>query len=490
MRHFALWTGMMGEWLRRLGGTIGELVERRAVTGCETEPLFGLVARMREAGASVALITDAEGRVTGLLTADDLLQRVLFSLEPDQPVAAVRRRVPALREQDRIYQAIAELRRQRRSCLPVADAAGRPAGLIRLEAVLGFPLVALLDAAVIGENQTPFPDVKAAQATLAASLLAAGEPAIEVISLINALNDDLTRAVLSCALATMAADGWGEAPVPFAVLVMGSGGRGESLLHPDQDNGFILADYPDSEHNRIDGFFLELAQRFTRELAQAGFPLCTGDVMATNPLWRKTLTQWQAQVTGWMRSRGNQAVMFTDIFFDFRAVSGPPEFATTLRHLVTEAARDNLPFLAQMSWLQQEQASRVDLFGHLIANDGPCDDAIDLKLRATKPLVEIVRLLALKTGISQTGTQARIAALAEAGVLAREDAARLRDDVAVLLERLLRHQIERISAGGTPDNCIRPESLDGPERERLVQVCREIDRWCHRLVAGYIPALG
>ncbi len=102
----------MSEGLHCLGGTIGELVERRAVTGCETEPLLGLVARMREAGASVALITDAEGRVTGLLTADDLLQRVLVSLEPDQPVAALRRRVPALGEQDRIYQAIAEMRRQ------------------------------------------------------------------------------------------------------------------------------------------------------------------------------------------------------------------------------------------------------------------------------------------------------------------------------------------------------------------------------------------
>ena len=31
---------------------------------------------------------------------------------------------------------------------------------------------------------------------------------------------------------------------------MGSGGRGESYLFPDQDNGFILADYPDAEHTR------------------------------------------------------------------------------------------------------------------------------------------------------------------------------------------------------------------------------------------------
>jgi signal-transduction protein with cAMP-binding, CBS, and nucleotidyltransferase domain len=328
-----------------------------------------------------------------------------------------------------------------------------------------------------------------AQANLAAALLAAGEPAMDVITLINALNDDITAAVLRQAVVTMAEAGWGEAPVPFAALVMGSAGRGESVLNPDQDNGFILADHSDSEHESVDRFFIELARRFTRGLEQAGFPLCAGNVMATNPLWRKTLTQWQAQVTGWVRSRGNQEIMFTDIFFDFRAISGSPELAPALRRHVTAAARDNLPFLAQISWLQHDRTSSVDLFGRLIAKDGPDKDAIDLKLRATKPLVEIVRLLALKNGVEATGTPARLAALVEAGVLAAEDAASLSADVTFLLDLLLRHQIDRISARQLPDNCVKPESLDRLERERLVQVCREIDRWRQRLVADYFPGL-
>jgi hypothetical protein len=45
----------MTEWLRRLSRPIGELVQRRAVTGSEAEPLFGLVVRMREAGEAAAL---------------------------------------------------------------------------------------------------------------------------------------------------------------------------------------------------------------------------------------------------------------------------------------------------------------------------------------------------------------------------------------------------------------------------------------------------
>ena len=484
----------MSEWLRRLTRPIGDLVERRAVTGSETEPLFGLVARMREAGETTALITDAHGRAASVLTAEDLLERALFVVEPDQPVsAALRLRVPALHEHDRLYRALVEMRRQRRNCLPVVDAGGEPIGLVSLEAVLGSGFAGLLselDPAVMSESRPPSPDARAAQVGLAAALLAAGEPAMEVIALVNALNDHVTAAVLRQALASMAEAGWGEPPVSFAALVMGSAGRGESLLHPDQDNGFILADHADSEHESVDRFFAELAQRFTRGLEQAGFPLCEGDVMATNPLWRKTLAQWESQVTGWVRARGSQEIMFTDMFFDFRAISGPAELAAALRRHVTMAARDNLPFLAQISWLQKDHASSVDLFGQLIARDGAEKDAIDIKLRGSKPLVEIVRLRALKNGVEATGTPARLAALAESGVLAGEDAGRLSEDLTFLLELLLRHQIERISARRAPDNCIRPESLGRPERERLVQVFRDIDRWRQRLVADYFPALG
>jgi signal-transduction protein with cAMP-binding, CBS, and nucleotidyltransferase domain len=483
----------MSEWLRRLSRPIGELIERRGVTGSEAEPLLGLVARMREAGEPAALITDVDGRVTGVLTAEDLIERALFTLEPHQPVAAALcRRVPALHDQVRVYQALVEMRRQRRNCLPVADAAGRPVGLIRFEGLLDAALAGLLghlDSVVTSESAPPSRDAKMAQANLAAALLAADEPALDVIALVNAVNDDITAAALRQAVMTMSEAGWGEPPAPFAALVMGSAGRGESLLNPDQDNGFILADYAHFEHESVDRFFIELAQRFTRGLEQAGFPLCAGNVMASNPLWRKTLAQWQAQVTDWVRSRGNQEIMFTDIFFDFRAIFGSPELAPALRRHVTAAARDNLPFLAQISWLQHDRTSSVDLFGRLIAKDGPDNDAIDVKLRATKPLVEIVRLLALKNGIEATGTPARLAALAEAGFLAGEDAASLNADVTFVLELLLRHQIDRISAGRPPDNWIKPESLDPLERERLVQVCREIDRWRQRVVADYFPGL-
>ena len=61
---------------------------------------------------------------------------------------------------------------------------------------------------------------------------------------------------------------------------------------------------------------------------------------------------------------GNEEIMFTDIFFDFRATFGSPELGAALRRHVTAAAQDNLPFLAQISWLQHEHVSSVDCSGN------------------------------------------------------------------------------------------------------------------------------
>jgi signal-transduction protein with cAMP-binding, CBS, and nucleotidyltransferase domain len=480
----------MSEWLERLTDTVRSLVDRRIVIGSRDEPLLSLVGRMRAANDAAAVITDATGRVFGVLTAEDLLERALFVLEADQPVsAALSRRAPVLREHDRVYSALAAMERER---LVIVDENGRPIGLIRREQLLAYPLatfLARLAPATIGEGGRSTTDVKAAQTPLAASLLADGQPVMEVVALINALNDDLMRAILHQTLRSMTADGWGEPPVRFALLVMGSAGRGEGLLNPDQDNGFILSDYPDQEHNRIDPYFIELAERLTLGLDAAGLPFCKGYVMATNPLWRKTLSQWQAQVTGWARSRSNEALMFTDIFFDFRTIFGPPELATALRHHVTEMARGNLPFLAQMCWQQKERMSNVDLFGRLIAEDGPEADAIELKFRAIMPLVQIVRLLALKSGVEATGTAARLAGLTEAGVLQAEDSRRLCEDLAFLIRLLLCHHLERVAAGYAADNLLQPATLGPIEREKLIRALRRLDRLRFHLFGEYLNSI-
>ena len=46
---------------------------------------------------------------------------------------------------------------------------------------------------------------------------------------------------------------------------------------------------------------LPLAVRFTQLLDAIGFPLCLGNVMATNPVWRKRISEWRKQIALWLR---------------------------------------------------------------------------------------------------------------------------------------------------------------------------------------------
>ena len=51
----------------------------------------------------------------------------------------------------------------------------------------------------------------------------------------------LTRRAAVLAEQQMQIEGHGPPPCPYAMLVLGSGGRGESLMAPDQDNAIVFA---------------------------------------------------------------------------------------------------------------------------------------------------------------------------------------------------------------------------------------------------------
>ena len=284
------------------------------------------VNSMAQAGSPVAIVTDSHGRPAGILTERDVVQRGAWRATPDQPVEDVMTApVVTVSTDDHLLNAITTMRRHRLSHVPVIDATGRLAGLLALHEVL-FSLSGwvrhLIDQLVQDESPDGLKQVKQCEADLAKDALHDGMPIAEVQALLTEINYELHRRALMHAINTMAADGWGGPPVPFALIVMGSAGRGESLLAPDQDNGFILADYDDAAHARIDAYFVPLAVRFTQLLDAIGFPLCVGNVMATNPVWRKRISEWRKQVAVWLRRRTETQLLLSDILVDFQHVWG------------------------------------------------------------------------------------------------------------------------------------------------------------------------
>lgn len=446
-----------------------------------------VVGRMASTGASAAVVVDPVGVIRGILTEQDVVRRIACRRIGDQPIDGLMTYpVMTIRADDQLYQAIGFMRRKRLRHMPVVDAGGRLVGVLFLHAALAVasgPMIEQIDRLTHEDSMAGLAQVKAAQVQLARTLLDDGVPAPEIQALVSDINNDIYRRVLRLVVASLEAEGWGEPPVPFAAIVMGSGGRRESFLFPDQDNGFVLADYPDEAHAAIDPWFIECAERMTRELDALGFPLCKGGVMATNPLWRKTLSQWKEQIHGWMRRKHEAMLLFCDIFFDFQPVWGEVDLARELRAFVTELAPRQTFFLREMFGIQADHRAAVGLFNRFITErqDPAHKGHINLKLMGTLPLAEGVRLLALRHGIAATGTLARLDALLERRLTTVDEADALRAAFALVTGLQLRQQIEDYEAGRPVGNFVDPRRLTDREREALRDGLKAINEFRARL---------
>jgi signal-transduction protein with cAMP-binding, CBS, and nucleotidyltransferase domain len=198
--------------------------------------------------------------------------------------------------------------------------------------------------------------------------------------------------------------------------------------------------------------------------------------MAVNPLWRKTLPQWVAQIAQWARRGSLVAVRLADIFFDFRPVWGEDELARELRRVVTGLVHDNRSFLRQMYQDNLEHNVALGLFGGFVTERDKPDyrGQVNLKYTGTLPLVSGIRLLALREGVEETSTLQRIRALAERGVLDGGERDDLFQAFRVITDVLLRRQIADFRAGRRVGYYVDPESLGKRDRATLLDALRAV----------------
>ena len=440
--------------------------------------------------ASSVVVIDAHGRLLGILTEQDVTRRIAFQIPPETPVEQIMtRRVLTIPAGEYLYHAIGRMRRYNLRHLPVLDENRVVIGILDLYDALSAAseqMMQQIDLITHEGTLDGLKQVKTAQVELAAELLDDGLPAPEIQALLTHINNDIYRRVTDMCIASLAAEGWGQPPVDFSVIVMGSGGRGENFIGPDQDNGFIIEDYPDEEHNRIDGYFMELASRLVTTLDTVGLPLCRGYCMAINPMWRKTLSQWFRQLDTWGSKRNRMALRLSDIFFDFQPVWGHnTDLARRLRGHVTKMLREDRAFLRAMYDETSDHNVGLGLFGGFVTEkENPYyRGQINLKHHALLPLIEGARLFSLREGVEQTGTLARIDALHERGILNANEREDLKGAFVQITNLLLGQQIADFRIGRKVTYFIHPDSLSKRVKEHLAAAMKAIDRLRDRVRA-------
>lgn len=275
-------------------------------------------------------------------------------------------------------------------------------------------------------------------------------------------------------LLSLAEEKLGAPPVPYCFLALGSMARDEQLLVTDQDNALLLDDaYRPKEH---EAYFVKLANYVCDGLAACGYVYCSGDIMATNPQWRKTFTQWQECFADWIDNPEPQALLNSSIFFDLDGVWGETKLADKLKTFVAQRAKINPRFLASLARNALSRTPPLGFFKNFVMEpDGRHGKSINLKRRGTAPLSDVIRVHALAVGSDAQNSFARLDDIIESGLLPDGKGRELSDALEYISMVRIRHQAQDIENDETPDNTINPEHLSTFERRNLREAFQILD---------------
>lgn len=267
-------------------------------------------------------------------------------------------------------------------------------------------------------------------------------------------------------LLELAEEKLGPPPIPYCFLALGSMARNEQLIVTDQDNAIILDNsYQASQHG---DYFEKLAAFICDGLATCGYSYCTGDIMATNPEFRKTQSQWEDCFTDWIDDPNPQALLNSSIFFDLTGVYGRVKWAEQLNAFILRRAKKNNRFLACLARNALNRKPPLGFFKNFVMEkDGRHNNAINLKRRGTAPLADLIRVHALAIGSQSQNSFDRLEDIIEAGILPKSKGADLLHAMELISLVRLRHQALDIESEIEPDNNIEPENMSDFERRNL-----------------------
>lgn len=333
-----------------------------------------LARMMTEKISSVFMPPAEDSKGFGILTERDIL-RAIDKLGPDalsQPAASFATRpLVALDHNDFLYRAARLMASSGVRHLGVTGEGGALVGAISARDLLkqrADETITLGDNLAGAGSAAELGQVWAGLAAVAATLVQEDIDARDIAEIISAELQALTRRACEIAECEFLESGKGEPPVPYAMLVLGSGGRGESLLAMDQDNAIIyLEGEPGSD---TDGWFEALGARVATILNEAGVAFCQGGVMASNAAWRMDTVHWRKTVNGWLNISSPDNILSADIFFDGHPVHGDLGLAQSLMQDAREAAGRSPAFLSTLARQAADIEPPIGWFGRFKTKDG------------------------------------------------------------------------------------------------------------------------
>lgn len=450
-------------------------IEQRDIVSCSYDtPVFMAAAKMAQAKVSCLFVRDGQENIVGFVTdmtirdnvaAKQIDARTPISNVMDSPVIAIS--VHAY-----IYEAVLMMFRTKTRYLLTEDN-GKYVGFLSRNKLLSeqaqSPLVfiqSVKSASSVTELKQKWQRVP----MFVIQLLDRGVNAEIVNQVITTIADTITLKVIESVI-----DGLGQPPAKFVFMTLGSEGRKEQSLKTDQDNAIVYEDKANEHRELVRQYFLTFADMVSERLNSIGFSFCTGGFMAKNPKWTHSLSHWKRNYTEWMEESVPETIINFSTFFDCRFIYGEVSIMDDLKLFLDEALKkpmEKVFFHMANNALQYEPP--LTFFRNIRTITRDKQEVFDIK-KAMTPIVDLVRIYALKNRIFEVNTGERLKALQRAGVFTETELQELTQSYYFLMSMRLKSQANQIIHDKSyPDNYIHLEKLTSIEEATLIEIFKII----------------
>jgi CBS domain-containing protein len=463
--------------------SLGEIVRQPPVACAATAPLREALQRMADAKVRTIIVVDRDDAPVGMFTLFDLLRRVVL---PERPLATpvsevMSTPIVTLPASVSAYEALHVMAERGIRQIVVVEN-GRLHGVINERDL--FALQRMSMRQVIEGLQASDTVEKLKRAgddirRLTQNLLSQGVGSEPLTRTIASLNDALSRRAIELVLREHKLDG-----IDWCWLALGSEGRGEQTFATDQDNALLFAAADADDAARRRERLLPFARDVNACLDALGFPLCTGNVMASNPDMCLSTEEWKARFLNWIRQPTPHALLNANIVFDFRPLFGNMTLCEELRAWLFGYTQANPTFLRLMVQNALEVGPPLGLIRAFTVDDETdAKGTIDLKTRGTRVFVDCARVFALAQGIPETGTAPRLRIAGERLHVASRHVDATVEAFHFLQALRLRHQDLPGTHGSA--NRIDPYALHEIDQRMLKEAFRQAKQLQERLRLSY-----
>jgi CBS domain-containing protein len=459
------------------------LVRRAPVVCGEQSTVSEALTVMHAEGIGCMVIVDARTRPVGIFTERDLVG-VALTVGVERPIAEVMTRDPlGLPGHTPAYEAALAMIDYRIRHVLVTEA-DKLVGVVSERDLFSLQRLGLGELTMeirLARHVDSLAGLAARVRRLTRLMVEEGVEAEHLTLFVSILNDRISQRIIE-----LMRNRYQWERIGWCWLAFGSEGRLEQTFATDQDNGLIFESHDDARPSDVRSKLLPFAREVNEALDACGYPLCKGNVMASNPELCLSVGEWQAKIKGWLHNSEPKALLDAAICFDLRAMHGDERLAVGLRDWLLGITRTSANFLRLMAENALDARPPLGRWRDFATEDAPnARNTINLKLHGVRPFVDTARIMALARGLPQTSTAERLRAASAAGAMPKAEADAAVASFFFVQAIRLRHQATLESLADDSANRIDPSALNELDRRTLKEAFRIARELQSRLALDY-----